>query len=133
MNCHHGAMFTDQKFHNLGLTYYGRKYEDLGRYHVTKKAEDVGRFKTPTLRNVMNTGPYMHNGLFQIRGVINMYDVGMVDVRRGKKHVGDPLFPVKDKLLHRINLSEDEKRDLILFLGTLSEPYRRVRPPVMPE
>ncbi|WP_160173663.1 cytochrome-c peroxidase [Nitrincola sp. A-D6] len=64
MNCHHGALMSDQQYHNLGLTYYGRHYEDLGRYHVTGDVTDVGAFRTPTLRGVSRTGPWMHNGLF---------------------------------------------------------------------
>ena len=62
MNCHHGVAFSDQKYHNLGLTYYGRKFEDLGRYLVTKNIDDVGAFKTPSLRLISQTKPYMHKG-----------------------------------------------------------------------
>ncbi len=46
MNCHYGASFSDDGFHNLGLTYYGRKYEDLGYYHTTGNTKDIGKFKT---------------------------------------------------------------------------------------
>ena len=44
MNCHFGPALSDEQFHNVGLSYYGRKYEDLGRYEVTRKPEDVGHF-----------------------------------------------------------------------------------------
>src|SRR5690606_21531369 len=46
INCHQGGYFSDNDFHNIGLTYYGRKYEDLGLYEVTGKKEDVGKFRT---------------------------------------------------------------------------------------
>jgi cytochrome c peroxidase len=81
-NCHHGPLLTDGGFHDLGLSYYGRKLQDLGRYEVTKNPSDVGRFKTPSLRNVARTGPYMHNGLFDLDGVINMYSAGMATLKR---------------------------------------------------
>ncbi|MEF9476563.1 cytochrome-c peroxidase [Chryseobacterium sp. 1B4] len=51
INCHNTPYFSDQKFHNLGLTYYGTQYEDLGRYLVTERNEDIGKFKTPALRS----------------------------------------------------------------------------------
>ncbi len=56
INCHNGPNFTDNQFHNLGLSYYGRELEDPGRYNVTKEPADVGEFKTPTLRNIARTG-----------------------------------------------------------------------------
>ena len=65
INCHNTPYFSDQKFHNIGLTYFGREYEDLGRYNITKDPKDVGKFKTPTLREISETAPYMHNGLFR--------------------------------------------------------------------
>lgn len=78
INCHNGQYFTDESFHNIGLTYYKRKYEDLGRYNVTKDPNDVGKFRTPSLRDVMNTSPWMHNGLFDnITGLLNVYNSGM--------------------------------------------------------
>ncbi|RZK75625.1 MAG: DUF4369 domain-containing protein, partial [Pedobacter sp.] len=49
INCHNGQYFTDEQFHNIGLTYYKRKYEDLGRYNITKDPNDVGKFRTPSL------------------------------------------------------------------------------------
>lgn len=81
MNCHSGPTLSDGQFHNLGLSYYGRKLQDLGRYEITKKAEDVGAFLTPTLRNVDRTAPYMHNGVFELNGVLNLYNAGMPTLR----------------------------------------------------
>ena len=131
-NCHHGALLTDHSFHDLGLSYYGRELEDLGRYRVTKDKTDVGRFKTPSLRNVTRTGPYMHNGLFELDGVVNMYSAGMATLRRKLEQQDDPLFPTKSPLLKKLDLAAEEKRALIAFLQSLEERKRRVRPPELP-
>lgn len=132
INCHNGPNFTDEQFHDLGLSYYGRKFEDLGRYEVTKRPEDVGKFKTPSLRNVTNTAPYMHNGLFELEGVLNMYSAGMPTLKRKADQQDDPLFPTKSPLLHELDLSDAEKADLIAFLEALAEPKRTIRPPELP-
>jgi cytochrome c peroxidase len=132
INCHNGPNFTDGQFHNIGLTYYGRQFQDLGRYVVTKKPEDVGRFKTPGLRNVARTGPYMHNGFFELEGVLNIYNAGGANPRRTAAQKDDPLFPVTDKLLKPLGLNAHDKEDLIAFLDSLSEPKLRVRPPTLP-
>jgi len=135
MNCHNSALFSDNKFHNVGLTYYGRKYEDLGRYNVTKNPDDVGKFRTPSLREVTRTGPYMHNGLFpEIREVLNMYNVGMPNQKRKPEQANDALFPVNSPLLHRLNLNEDELQSLEAFLGSISSViYREPAPEEFPK
>ncbi|WP_237088360.1 cytochrome-c peroxidase [Nubsella zeaxanthinifaciens] len=134
MNCHHGPYFTDNEFHNDGLTYYGRKYEDLGLYNLTKKPEDVGKFKTPGLRNVMKTAPWFHNGLFpDIDGVMNMYNMGMPVQRLKPGQENDPLLPKNDKLLKPLNLSKGEKDAIIAFLGALSSPPVLIRPEELPK
>ncbi len=132
LNCHSGPLLTDDRFHNLGLTYYGRKQEDLGRYRQTGKPEDVGRFRTPSLRNVERTAPYMHNGLFELDGVLNMYDVGMPDIRPDEQQASDPLFPVKSPHIQETNLSAQDKADLRAFLRSLTERKRRIAPPTLP-
>jgi cytochrome c peroxidase len=132
INCHHGPNFTDGRFHNEGLTYYGRKYEDLGRYEVTKAPADVGRFKTPTLRNIARTAPYMHNGLFDLDGVLNMYNAGMPTVRPRPEQKDDPLFPVKSPLLQSLGLNRQDLADLKAFLESLTETRLRMRPPELP-
>jgi len=132
LNCHNGPLFTDEQFHNLGLTYYGRKYEDLGRYNVTKEPADVGRFRTPSLRNVGRTGPYMHNGLFELDGVLNMYSAGMPNIRAKPEQANDPLFPVKSPRLQALDLTPEEKSDLSAFLMSLTERKRRIRAPDLP-
>ncbi|WP_085472190.1 cytochrome-c peroxidase [Sphingobacterium psychroaquaticum] len=135
MNCHHGEFFTDEAFHNIGLTYYKRKYQDLGRYEVTKKADDVGKFRTPSLRDVMNTDPWMHNGLFwDMTGLLNMYNSGMQmnSPKPGEKE-SDPLYPVTDPLMRKLNLSKDEIQDLKAFLEAITATkYRMHRPEKLP-
>ena len=132
-NCHMGPTLSDNKFHDLGLSYYGRKFEDLGRYLVTKQAEDVGRFKTPGLRNVGKTGPYMHNGLFELDNVLVLYNAGMPTLRKPADLPADaPPFPTKDPLLKVLSLNKDDLADLKAFLLALDEPRRIVRPPELP-
>lgn len=121
LNCHYGERMTDNEFHNLGLTYFDRKYEDLGRYGVTGKKEDVGRFKTPGLRGVANSGPWMHNGLFpQLSGIVTMYNAGMFDPRPANEaQAANPLFPIKSALLKPLNLNREEMDALLSFLRVL--------------
>lgn len=132
MNCHNGPLFSDGKFHEVGLSYYGRKYQDLGRYEKTGEAADVGKFKTPTLRDVTATTPLMHNGLFQLPGVLNMYNAGMPTIKRKEEHQGDELFPTKSPLLKPLGLNRQDLTDLAAFLSTLEEAKLRVRPPELP-
>jgi cytochrome c peroxidase len=133
MNCHHGPLLTDREFHNLGLTYYGRRYEDLGRYRVTKDPEDVGRFMTPSLRNVMRTGPWMHNGLFpDMMGILRMYNHGGADPEPEGSERSDPLFPEPSPLLQPLNLNERELAALKAFLEALSSPSAGVDRPELP-
>ena len=122
MSCHSGALLTDQQFHNLGLTYYGRKkYEDLGRYLVTGRDEDVGKFRTPGLRGVAQSGPWMHNGLFpQMVGLLNMYNAGMSrPVPHNAQQAADPKFPVTSPLLQPLQLTSAEIIALKSFLEVL--------------
>lgn len=129
LNCHNGPLLTDEKFHDLGLSYYGRELEDLGRYRVTTNAADVGAFRTPSLRNVARTAPYMHNGLFDLDGVINLYNAGMPTLKRKEHQKNDPLFPTKSHLLQPLGLTSEEKADLKAFLESLTETRLRVPPP----
>ncbi len=129
INCHNGPNFTDEQFHNEGLSYYGRKLQDLGRYDITKKPEEVGAFKTPSLRNIARTAPYMHNGLFDLDGVLNMYNAGMPTLRPRGTQKDDPLFPTKSALLQPLGLNQQDLADLKAFLESLTETRLRLRPP----
>lgn len=119
-NCHNGPLLSDQRFHNIGLTYYGRRYEDLGRYAITKDRADVGAFRTASLRGVSRTAPYMHNGLFpHLRGIVNYYNAGGARPVRKPEQKNDPLFPTTTPILKPLNLSNEEREDLVAFLETL--------------
>ena len=126
MNCHSGPLMSDDAYHDIGLSYYGRKLQDLGRYEITKKPEDVGAFRTPSLRNLERTAPYMHNGLFELDGVLNLYNAGMPTLRRKPGQANDPLFPTKSPLLKPLRLNRQEIADLKAFLVSLTEPKQRV-------
>ncbi len=130
MQCHSGPLFSDNQFHHTGLSYYGRKYEDLGLYETTGQAADKGKFKTPSLRELKHTGPYMHNGLFpSLTGVLNMYNAGMT-IRKKRK----PGEPELSPLIQPLNLTKQEIKDLEAFLLTLSSKYSRyVSPPDLPK
>lgn len=132
MNCHSGPYLTDTSFHNIGLTYYKRKFEDLGLYNVTKRNEDVGKFRTPSLRELERTRPWMHNGLFDnLEGVVNMYNSGMPQKPKTEEQKNDPMFPKTDRLLQPLNLTPQEKAQLVAFLNTLTGvPYRMRRPEI---
>lgn len=134
MNCHNGQYLSDESFHNIGLTYYKRKYEDLGLYNVTKKAEDVGKFRTPQLRDLMLTQPWMHNGLFnELEGVVNMYNSGMHQTDPSAEQKGaDPLYPSTDPLMKKLDLNKDEIKALVAFLESLSGTRYKMRRPDFP-
>lgn len=121
MNCHSGPALTDNSFHNLGLHYYGRvKYEDLGRYEITGDPEDAGKFRTPSLRGVARSGPYMHNGRFHtLRGIVNMYNAGMARPKPDPERAYDPPFPETDPLVEKLDLYRTELEALTAFLTTL--------------
>ena len=76
--CHQGANLADEKYHNLGIGFgEGVEKPDLGRFEITKKEEDKGAFKTPTIRNVAASGPYMHDGsLKTLEEVVEHYAKG---------------------------------------------------------
>ncbi|MFC7378920.1 cytochrome-c peroxidase [Brevundimonas sp. GCM10030266] len=119
-SCHSGPVFSDGRFHNLGLTFYGREREDLGRYEVTGQAADVGAFRTPSLLSVSRTGPWMHNGLFPImEGIVRFYNAGGAHPRPQAGQENDPLFPKTDPMLEPLDLTNEEIDDLVAFLETL--------------
>jgi cytochrome c peroxidase len=105
--CHSGANFTDESYHNTGVS-WGNQPLDLGRFAVTKKDEDRGKFKTPTLRGVALTGPYMHDGtLSTLEDVVGFYNRG------GRAN------PNLDNLVSPLTLTDEEMRDLVAFLKGL--------------
>lgn len=132
MNCHSGALLSDNKFHNIGQSHLGRPTEDLGRFLVTGDTADVGAFRTPSLRDVMHTAPYLHHGLiFSLREVIDMYDQGMPQIIP-KKAEDHPLLPEKSPLVKPLQLTKEEKDALLAFLEALSTRPRRISAPDLP-
>jgi cytochrome c peroxidase len=112
-SCHSGDLFTDGVYRNNGIL--GDFTNDKGRYEVSSLPEDIGKFKTPSLRNVAVTQPYMHNGRFKtLESVMDHYASGV--------KVTPTLDP---KLMESgapgISLSETEKKDLVAFLKTLTD------------
>jgi cytochrome c peroxidase len=120
--CHKGPNFTDDDFHNIGVLDDGPP--DAGRRIVTGKPADQGKFKTPTLREVGRTGPYMHNGRFQtLREVVEHYNFGGVT---------DRFNDHRDEQLRVLYLNEDQINDLVHFLAdglTTPRPMARARTP----
>jgi len=116
--CHSGFNFTDEKFHNLGIG-WDTNTVDLGRYMVTKNPAEIGAFKTPTLREISRSAPYMHDGRFKtLEEVVNFYN------KAGVKN------PHQDELVLPLELTDEEKRNLVEFLRTLNgEGWQQAKAP----
>ena len=148
IRCHNGPLLSDEQFHNLGVPrnelfnedplrqitlrfqhfsrgvpepYYRSANRDLGLYFTTKRAADIGRFRTPPLRYLEYTAPYMHNGVFEtLEEVIEFYDQGG-GVDDNKSQFVEPL-----------SLTDDEKSELLEFLESLSGDEVRIATPELP-
>ena len=140
------ALFTDGKFHNIGVgitpiqrdipqlagtflkaknqgqnvdvsVLTNKKTSELGRFAVTDELNDIGGFKTPTLRNIAVTAPYMHDGsLKTLKDVVNHYNNG---------GISNPKDKVNDFLsggIRPLNLTEQQKKDLVAFMESLTSP-----------
>lgn len=121
--CHTGPNFTDDGFHNIGVG-MDSKEPDLGRVSISKLAGDKGAFKTPTLREIAKTAPYMHDGSQKtLEEVVEHYAKGGVK--------NDTL----DEEIYELKLNAEEKKDLILFLkeGLSSSSYPLVKAPELPK
>ena len=113
--CHSGPNFTDESFHNIGLG-----DGDIGRAKIVPGATLNGAFKTPGLRNVVLSPPYLHDGsLGSLEEVIRYYNKGGNTVE------------VRDKLIRPLNLSDQEIQDLVAFMGALTDPIK-LHPPKIP-
>jgi cytochrome c peroxidase len=146
--CHNGPLISDDSFHNTGvpdhpgfennplnqITFryeqwakgvteeiYDSATRDLGLYYVTKLDSDLGKFRTPGLRDVCYTGPYMHNGFFStLEEVLAFYNSGGGD------------DPNKDSQLEPLNLTAGEQADLVIFLESLCGDKMVVEAPDLP-
>lgn len=106
--CHSGANFSDYDFYSIGLY---EEYEDNGRWRVTEKEEDKGKFKTPTLRNIELSSPYMHDG-----SIATLEEVIDFKMSGGKENSN------KSDKFNGFILSIEDKMALISFLESLSDP-----------
>ena len=115
--CHKGSNFTDNGFHNIGL-----KSADPGRFAFLKVAAMKGAFKTPTLREIEMTAPYFHDGSAStLREVVDHY-------ARGGDDRSNVSIDVK-----KLNLTEQDKEDLVDFLRSLTSKFAAVVRPVLPQ
>ena len=112
-DCHFGPDFTNDDFRNIGI-FNGKDLNDSGRFVVTRDPEDIGRFKTPGLRNIAMTAPYMHNGMHKtLMDVINYYN-------EPDKFIGNSIN--RDTLLSKpLGLTNQDKKDLEAFLLSLTD------------
>ena len=106
-SCHGGFNFSDSRLTNNGIY---TNYSDQGRARLTKKKEDEAIFKTPTLRNIGFSAPYMHDGSFtSLEQVIDHYSSG------AKGHFN------QDTIIKPFEISQSQKQDLIAFLNSLND------------
>jgi cytochrome c peroxidase len=119
-DCHMGPDFTNDDFKNIGL-YDGASLSDKGRFNISKKTEDLGKFKTPSLRNIAITTPYMHNGMFKtLEEVVEFYN-------NPRDFVRNPIN-IDSSLAKPLGLSHQEKADLVNFMKTLTDKqYTKTR------
>lgn len=138
------ALFTDNRFHMIGVSanqmprdldelsaavedvkkrgtdiavLSNPKTSSLGRYAVTRDLTDIGAFKTPTLRNIELTAPYMHDGsLKTLEEVVQFYNNG------GRLKETDPLPELLSGGIRSLNLTEEQQADLVAFLKALTSP-----------
>ncbi len=156
INCHNGSLATDLDYHNIGIppnkrweedglaqvTFRFEQYakgqteegyraakSDWGFYYRSKNKWDRGKFRTAPLRYIEYTAPYMHNGVFYtLEEVVDFYNAGGVD-EEGRT----TLFPEnKSKLIKPLGLSDEEKEDLVAFLGAFSGPEITMEKPKQP-
>jgi len=119
--CHVGFTLSDSLFHNLGVG-MNKEKPDLGRYEITKDEKDKGAFKTPTLRDLQRTAPYMHDGSIEtLEEVIELYNRG------GEKN------PWLDTKMQPLNLTAEQKADLLAFMLSLEGDWKPVEEPILPQ
>lgn len=119
--CHVGPNLADEKYHNLGVG-MDAKEPDLGRFVVTKVEKDKGAFKTPTIRNVAQTGPYMHDGSQKtLMEVVEHYAKG-----------GTPNKWLSDKIV-KLDLTTQDKQDLVAFMEACTGEFPKTESGRLPE
>jgi cytochrome c peroxidase len=107
VGCHKGFNFTDNNYHSTGLDF---EYADIGREDVTSRQSDNGKFRTPTLRNIALTSPYMHDGRFTtLEQVLAHYNQGGLH------------NSTQDSLVRPLHLTDQQIGDIIAFLNSLTD------------
>ena len=156
IQCHNGALATNQKYYNLGVPpaerweddglaqvtfryeifakgvtqeMYRELKDDPGLYFRTKERADLGKFRTPPLRYTLHTAPYMHNGAFwDLEEVVQFYNEG-----GGENDFTDgTMAATKTPLLKPLGLSDEEVEDLVAFLEAFSGDELEVEAPSLP-
>lgn len=155
IECHNGPLLSDEKFYNLGLPrpieweemgintitfrfefyakgvhekYYREYKDDMGLYFVTKRPSDMGKFRTQPLRYLNYTAPYMHAGqFFMLEEVIDFYNDGGGDNEFTERNGN------KTRILKPLNLSDEEKEALIVFLEEISGEEIKMAIPQIPQ
>jgi cytochrome c peroxidase len=121
--CHVGANLADEKYHNIGVGFgEGIEKPDLGRYEITKDEKDKGAFKTPTIRNVALSAPYMHDGSQKtLEDVVEHYAKG-----------GTPNEWLSNKI-KKLELTSEQKADLVEFMKACTGEFPKVERERLPE
>lgn len=115
--CHQNHNFSDDGFHNIGL----KENQDVGRFSKVPIQVLKGAFKTPTLRDITLTAPYMHNGMYKtLEEVVDHYDRG------GDDNTSDPN-------MKKLNLTTTEKQQIVAFLRTLTGAPPDIIVPRLPQ
>ncbi|MFZ4797385.1 MAG: cytochrome-c peroxidase [Bacteroidia bacterium] len=114
-HCHQPPLFSDNEFHNNGVSATFEGF-DAGRWLVSNNKADIGKFATPTLRNLVFTAPYMHDGRFKtLEEVVEFYNSGV--------NYSPTIDPISSKKApsYKLNLSTQQKASLVAFLKTLTD------------
>ncbi len=157
IECHNGGLATDERYYNIGvptaarwdedgmaqITFRFEQYakgstekmyrtikDDAGFYYRSKNKWDKGKFRTPPLRYIAYTAPYMHNGAFYtLEEVVDFYNLGGID-----EEGNTTSFPEnKSELIKPLNLSDEEKEDLLAFLEAFSGDEIEIEKPELPD
>ncbi len=156
IECHNGSTLSDEKYYNLGVpraddwlengmaqvTFRYQQYtkgtteemyrkikDDAGLYYRTKQKADMGKFRTQPLRYMEYTAPYMHNGMFfDLEEIVDFYNDGGGD----NEFTDGTMASNKTPLLKPLNLTDEEKEDLVAFLNSLSGEELKMATPELP-
>lgn len=119
--CHSAPNFTDNGFHNLGLASFGEDNPDLGRYTQRPLRLMKGAFKTPTIRDITLSAPYFHDGSAEtLMEVVEHYAIGGVVKENRSPN------------MKTLNLSQQEKEDIVAFMESLTTPPEAFVLPILP-